>query len=193
MVLKLTMNIDDDDTAQAYHPSTGFGFVLVKEARLQTHNRTIQSLTPQYQMSKLMDLPDGLKKQVREQILWDTTITTTATDGSAPVEAVVYVPLFFSFSRHMSSNIDTQFSESLQLSLDFESRANCFDPSTGVPDTSVVTGCELLVYYKNLDAENYRSLQDKQYNIADKLIVLKNNTPFSNEWKNVKTAIAVCC
>ena len=180
MVLKVTINVDDDDTAKAYHPSTGFGFVLVKEARLQTHNRTIQTLTPQYQMSKLMDMEEGLKKVVREAINWDTTATTTATDGSAPIEVVTYVPLQFSFAKHMSSNIDTQFSESLQLSLDFESRVNCFDPSTGEPDTSVFTAVELCVYYRNMDAEIYRSLQDKQYNIAD-------NKALNYIWEDVFT------
>ena len=60
-------------------------------------------------------------------------------------------------------------------------------------DGSVATSADS---NQNLYVHNWQVANERNRfcgGVSGKIFAWKNNTPFSNEWENVKTAIAVCC
>ena len=175
IIAKLTINIKGDDEQGTFE---GFGFNCIREARLQTQSKNLQTITPMYNLSKVKELGHSAEATIKELAGYESSAVV------ADTTLVVYVPLMFSFTANgIGSWLDLEFLSQLSVSMDFEQSSNVLmvDADENKIDYSKSS---LIVHYANIDDDQYRALQSQQFNLS-------SNKQLSYLWENVQAETPV--
>ena len=166
------------------------GFYLWKEIKLETHNKRIQALYPEYQQMRMKSLPYERRESMQGAVAADGTVLTTE-GGSTSATRQFYTPTFFSFSERTNNFIDTRFVENLEVVATARrgseittlgsNTSNTLKFSSGYP--------KLVCYFYNPTEEIYRAYQHRNFTLERPLTMLQydvfKETPEVKKYKDI--------
>jgi len=147
------------------------GFYLWKEIKLETHNKRIQALYPEYQQMRMKSLPTERRESMEGAVVADgSALANTETTSQT---RQFYTPTFFSFSERTNNFIDTRFVENLEVvgvarkgsEISTLSGANTMQFASGYP--------KLVCYFYNPTEEIYRAYQHRNFTLERPLTMLQ--------------------
>jgi hypothetical protein len=171
----------------------GAGWYMYKDITLQTHNKRIQQLTPEYLHMRAKALPQERRKaaenRARDKMVSEDLLTTGAGDVADTTSNALelYTDCPFSFSERPQNFLDTRFVENLEVvatsnKIDaYGGRFSSFDQKgvrTGAVNLSGGEGKNadsspiLVCYFINPTEELYRAYQERNFTLERPLTML---------------------
>jgi len=148
-----------------------FGFFLWKELRLETHNKRIQALYPEYQYMRMQSLPYERRQSMQGAVAQNGDALST--ESADKTTQQFYTPCFFSFSERTNNFIDTRFVENLEV-VGLARNGSQISTLGSGDEMKFSSGYPKLVcYFYNPTEEIYRAYQHRNFTLERPLTMLQ--------------------
>lgn len=148
-----------------------FGLYMWKELRLETHNKRIQALYPEYQYMRMQSLPYERRQSMHGAVVQNGS--ALASEDAALTTRQFYTPAFFAFSERTNNFIDTRFVENLEV-VGIARKGSEISTLGGGDTMKFASGYPKLVcYFYNPTEEIYRAYQHRNFTLERPLTMLQ--------------------
>lgn len=164
--------------------SDEFALFLCNKISLTSHSKEIEALVPYSQLAEFLHkdretqagLSDAMNRgyaplgggDLMDKLAKQPPSNDAATNDQSIV--TFYIPLMFSFSKHLSNALDVSFLEELEIVCDVGKKSDLLGGNLNNATANAANGCriinsELLCYFHSLDNAHMKSLQQSQFNL----------------------------